>query len=66
MFSPQNLIGLTLNIHKLHEHFSLLPNYRRHELNINKIIILTAWRAMLSPPRPPALQGGFNAVAQSR
>ena len=30
----------------------------------NKLKI--TWRAMLSPPRPPALRGGFNAVALTR
>ncbi|POL49324.1 hypothetical protein, partial [Escherichia coli] len=28
--------------------------------------ILPPWGAVLSPPRPPALQGGFNAVVLTR
>ncbi|EMW30482.1 hypothetical protein EC2862600_2805 [Escherichia coli 2862600] len=35
------------------------------DFKIHTYLILIL-RAVLSPPRPPALQGGFNAVAQSR
>lgn len=35
-------------------------------VSVKFLILFYIMRAVLSPPRPPALQGGFNAVAQSR
>lgn len=41
----------------IQKYFTCLGEKKKH---------LSLPRAVLSPPRPPALQGGFNAVALTR